>query len=182
MACCGETPTLETLAAVTIVRHYFPDIRIRVINIVDLMRLQADTQHPHGLSDQDYNALFTLNKPILFAFHGYPYLVHQLTYRRKNKNLHVRGYIEEGTIPNTFDMRVLNNWIASIWFQDVIKFILPEKLGNRGYLLLQEMRDKLVEHKQYIAMVRSDLPEIRNWKWNAETATIKFSYFEKLVL
>ena len=165
MACCGETPTLETLAAVTIVRHYFPDIRIRVINIVDLMRLQADTQHPHGLSDQDYNALFTLNKPILFAFHGYPYLVHQLTYRRKNKNLHVRGYIEEGTITTPFDMRVLNNLDRFHLVQDVIKF-LPEKLGNRGSFLLQEMRDKLVEHKQYIAMYGQDLPEIRNWKWN----------------
>lgn len=165
MACCGETPTLETLAAVTILRHYFPDIKIRVINVVDLMRLQADTQHPHGLSDQDYNALFTLNKPILFAFHGYPYLVHQLTYRRKNKNIHVRGYIEEGTITTPFDMRVLNNLDRFHLVQDVINY-LPEKLGYRGSFLLQEMRDKLVEHKQYIAMYGQDLPEIRDWKWN----------------
>ena len=165
LACCGETPTLETLATVTILRHYFPDLKIRVVNVVDLMRLQSDSQHPHGLSDQNYNLLFTEDKPILFAFHGYPSLIHELTYRRKNKNLHVRGYIEEGTITTPFDMRVLNNLDRFHLTMDVIH-LLPEKLGTRGAFLVQQLQDKLVEHKQYIAEYGEDLPEIRDWKWN----------------
>ena len=165
LACCGDTPTLETLATVTILRHYFPDLKIRVVNVVDLMRLQSNTQHPHGLTDQKYDLLFTQDKPILFAFHGYPSLIHELTYRRKNKNLHVRGYIEEGTITTPFDMRVLNNLDRFHLTMDVIQ-LLPEKLGTRGAFLTQMLQDKLVEHKQYIAEHGLDLPEIRDWKWN----------------
>ena len=165
LACCGDTPTLETLATVTILRHYFPDLKIRVVNVVDLMRLQSNTQHPHGLTDQKYDLLFTQDKPVLFAFHGYPSLIHELTYRRKNKNLHVRGYIEEGTITTPFDMRVLNNLDRFHLTMDVIQ-LLPEKLGTRGAFLTQMLQDKLVEHKQYIAEHGLDLPEIRDWKWN----------------
>ena len=165
LGCCGETPTLEILAAVTMVRHYFPEIKMRVINVVDLMRLQADSQHPHGMPDLQYNALFTIDKPILFAFHGYPSLIHEFTYRRKNKNLHVRGYVEEGTITTPFDMRVQNGLDRFHLVQDIIH-LLPEKLGHRGAFLLQTMYDKLVEHKQYIAEYGLDMPEIRDWKWN----------------
>ena len=165
MACCGDTPTLETLAAVTILRDAFPELKIRVVNVVDLMRLQADTQHPHGLSDRDYDMLFTTDKPIIFAFHGYPSLIHEFTYRRKNKDLHVRGYIEEGTITTPFDMRVLNGLDR---FNLVLSALqhLPS-LGNRSAFLAQQMKDKLVEHKQYIAKYGVDLPEVSNWKWSA---------------
>jgi xylulose-5-phosphate/fructose-6-phosphate phosphoketolase len=163
MACCGETPTLETLAAVTILREKLPQVRIRVINVVDLMRLQPRSEHPHGLTDEDYDMLFTRDKPIVFAFHGYPTLVHELTYRRHNKNLHVRGYKEEGTITTPFDMRVQNDIDRFHLVMDVVKR-LPE-LGNRGAFLIQEMRDKLVEHKQYIHEYGVDLPEIREWQW-----------------
>ena len=163
MACCGDTPTLETLAAVTILRDAFPEVKIRVINVVDLMRLQADTQHPHGLSQQEYDMLFTRDKPIIFAYHGYPSLIHELTYKRYNKNIHVRGYIEEGTITTPFDMRVLNridrfNLVMSAVYN------LPQ-LGNRGAYLVQQMQDKLVEHRQYIAEYGVDLPEVTEWKW-----------------
>ncbi len=166
MACCGETPTLEALAAVTIMREAFPEVRMRVVNVIDLMRLQADSQHPHGLSQADYDLLFTKDKPILFAFHGYPSLIHRLTYRRNNKNLHVRGYIEEGTITTPFDMRVQNGLDRFSLVQSMVK-LLPEKLGNRGAFLVQEMKDKLVEHKEYIAEYGEDLPEIRHWKWSS---------------
>ena len=165
LACCGDTPTLETLATVTILRHHFPDLKVRVINVVDLMRLQSNTQHPHGLSDSQYDMLFTQDKPILFTFHGYPSLIHELTYRRKNKNLHVRGYIEEGTITPPFDMRVLNNLDRFHLTMDVIH-LLPEKLGTRGAFLIQQLQDKLVEHKEYITAHGQDMPEIRDWKWN----------------
>ena len=163
MACCGETPTLETLAAVTILRDAFPELKIRVVNVVDLMRLQDKSQHPHGLTQSEYNSLFTTDKPIIFAFHGYPSLIHELTYKRENKNIHVRGYMEEGTITTPFDMRVQNK-IDRFSLTEAALYHLPQ-LGNRGSHLMQKMRDKLVEHKQYIAEYGVDLPEIRNWKW-----------------
>jgi len=166
MACCGDTPTLETLAAVTILRRELPELRIRVVNVVDLMRLQADTQHPHGLSQREYDAIFTTDKPILFAFHGYPSLIHELTYRRQNKNLHVRGYTEEGTITTAFDMRVLNRIDRFSLVQSAV-YLLPQ-LGNRGAHLVQKMGDKLVEHRQYIRDNGVDLPEVVEWRWEEQ--------------
>lgn len=163
MACCGDSPTLETLAAVTILREYLPELKLRVVNVVDLMKLQPHTEHPHGLTDEDYDAIFTKDKPIIFAFHGYPTLVHELTYRRHNKLLHVRGYKEEGTITTPFDMRVQNDIDRFHLVQDVVKR-LPQ-LGNRGSFLIQKMHDKLVEHKQYITTYGQDLPEVREWRW-----------------
>jgi xylulose-5-phosphate/fructose-6-phosphate phosphoketolase len=164
MACCGDVPTLETLAAVSILREHLPDLKIRVVNVVDLMRLQPSTEHPHGLSDQDFDELFTQDRPIVFAFHGYPWLVHRLTYRRTNHdNLHVRGYKEEGTITTTFDMTVLNDLDRFHLVQDVI-FRLPQ-LGASGAGLKLLMQDKLIEHKKYIEKYGEDMPEILNWKW-----------------
>ncbi len=164
MACCGDVPTLETLAAVSILREYLPDLKIRVINVVDLMKLEPETEHPHGLSDQDFDALFTRDKPIVFAFHGYPWLVHRLTYRRTNhENMHVRGYKEEGTITTYFDMTVLNDLDRFHLVQDVINR-LP-KLGESGAALKKIVQDKLIEHKQYINKNGIDMPEILNWKW-----------------
>ncbi len=164
MACCGDTPTLETLAAVTILREAFPELKIRVVNVVDLMRLQSEEQHPHGLSQREYDAIFTTEKPILFAYHGYPSLIHELTYKRKNKNLHVRGYIEEGTITTPFDMRVLNGLDRFSLVQSAV-YNLPQ-LGNRGAYLIQQMKDKLCDHKRYIAEYGVDLPEVAEWKWS----------------
>ncbi len=164
LACCGDTPTLETLAAVTILRHYLPQLKIRVINVVDLMKLQPHTEHPHGLTDEDYDALFTTNTPIIFAFHGYPSLIHELTYRRHNKNIHVRGYKEEGTITTPFDMRVRNDIDRFHLVMDTVNR-LPQ-LGNSAAYLIQEMKDKLVEHRQYITTYGRDMPEVRDWQWN----------------
>ena len=165
MACCGDTPTLEVLAAVSLLREHLPDLKIRVINVVDLMRLQPCAEHPHGLSETDYNSLFTRDRPIIFNFHGYPSLVHGLTYRRTNRNLHVRGYKEEGTITTAFDMRVQNDIDRFHLVQDVVDK-LP-RLGSNGAYLKQAMRDKLIEHKHYIDEHGEDLPEIRDWKWGA---------------
>ncbi|MBO0930305.1 phosphoketolase family protein [Fibrella aquatilis] len=164
MACCGDVPTLETLAAVTILRQHLPELKIRVVNVVDLLKLEQHTEHPHGLTDADYDALFTQDKPVIFAFHGYPWLVHRLTYNRSNNvNMHVHGYREEGTITTAFDMTVLNEMDRFHLAMDVIDR-LPQ-LGNRGAYLKQSLKDKLVEHKHYITTHGEDMPEIRNWAW-----------------
>jgi xylulose-5-phosphate/fructose-6-phosphate phosphoketolase len=164
MACAGDTPTLETLAAVALLRENVPDLKIRVINVVDLMTLQPSSEHPHGLSDRDFDSLFTTNKPIVFAFHGYPWLIHRLTYRRTNHaNLHVRGYKEEGTTTTPFDMTVMNELDRYHLASDVIDRV--PRLKNMAALTKQRLRIKLIEHKQYITRVGEDMPEIRNWKW-----------------
>ena len=164
MACAGDVPTMETLAAVSILREHLPELKIRVVNIVDLMKLEPNTESPHGLSDSDYDSIFTADKHIIFAFHGYPWLIHRLTYKRTNRNLHVRGYKEEGTITTAFDMTVLNNIDR---FDLVIDTIdrLPQT-GTKGDYLKQEMEKKLIEHRQYINKNGVDMPEVRNWKWD----------------
>jgi xylulose-5-phosphate/fructose-6-phosphate phosphoketolase len=167
MACCGDVPTLETLAAVSILREHLPELKVRVINVVDLFKLQKSTEHTHGLSDKDYDALFTTNKPVVFAFHGYPWLVHRLTYNRANNvNMHVRGYKEEGTVTTSFDMTVLNEMDRFHLVMDVIDR-LPQT-GSKGAYLKQQLMDKLTEHKQYIGTYGKDMPEILNWKWDLD--------------
>src|SRR5438094_1475947 len=167
MACAGDIPTLETLAAVDLIRKHLPDLKVRVINVVDLMKLQPEAEHPHGLSDAEFDALFTAGRPVIFAYHGYPWLIHRLTYRRTNhKNLHVRGYKEEGTTSTPFDMVVMNDLDRFHLVADVIDRV--PALGPRAAYAKQIIRDKLIEHKQYIADNGQDLPEIRNWKWGAQ--------------
>jgi len=164
MVCCGDSPTLEILAAASILREHLPALKVRVVNIVDLMKLQPQSEHPHGLSDAAFDALFTTDKPIIFAFHGYPWLIHRLTYRRANHhNLHVRGYKEEGTVTTPFDMMVLNDIDRFHLVLDVINR-LPQ-IDDRGVTLKRLLEDKLIEHRQYINQHGQDLPEIRDWKW-----------------
>ena len=166
MACAGDVPTLETLGAVSILREHLPELKVRVVNVVDLMRLQPPSEHPHGLNDRDFDSLFTRNKPVIFAFHAYPWLIHRLTYRRHNHdNFHVRGYKEEGTITTPFDMTVLNDLDRYHLVMDVVDRLPPEKTGSQGEYLKQQLRDKLVQHRSYINEYGEDMPEIRNWKW-----------------
>jgi xylulose-5-phosphate/fructose-6-phosphate phosphoketolase len=164
MACCGDVPTLETLAAVSILREYLPSLKVRVINVVDLMRLQPPSEHPHGLRDTEFDALFTRDRPVIFAFHAYPALIHRLTYRRANhQNIHVRGYKEEGTITTAFDMTVLNDMDR---FHLVIAAIdQAQGLGDKGIGLRRWLESKLIEHKEYIYKHGQDMPEIRDWRW-----------------
>lgn len=164
MACAGDVPTLETIAAVDLLRQHFPDLKVRVVNVVDLMKLQPTSEHPHGLSDKDFDSLFTTDKPIIFAFHGYPWLIHRLTYRRTNhQNLHVRGFKEEGTTTTPFDMVVLNDLDRFHLVMDVIDRV-PE-LQGLGAHVKQMMRYRLIEHKEYILQHGDDIPEIKDWKW-----------------
>jgi xylulose-5-phosphate/fructose-6-phosphate phosphoketolase len=164
MACCGDVPTLETLAAVSIMRRELPELRIRVVNVVDLMKLQPQSEHPHGLSDRDFDSIFTQDKPVIFSFHAYPWLIHRLTYRRNNHaNLHVRGYKEEGTITTPFDMAVLNEADRFHLVMDAVNR-LPQT-GSRGDYLKQQLSDKLIEHRHYIDRYGEDMREIRDWSW-----------------
>lgn len=173
MACCGDVPTLETLAAVELMRKHVADLKIRVVNVVDLMKLQPPKEHPHGLSDHEFDALFTTDKPIIFAFHGYPWLIHRLTYRRNgHKNLHVRGYKEEGSTTTPFDMVVMNELDRFSLVNDVIDRV--PQLASRAAYAKQALRDKLIEHKQYVAKFGDDMPEIAGWRWGHEAPiTIK---------
>jgi xylulose-5-phosphate/fructose-6-phosphate phosphoketolase len=167
MACAGDVPTLETLAAVKLLRQHEPELKIRVVNVVDLMTLQPPSEHPHGISDRDFDALFTIDKPIIFAFHGYPWLIHRLTYRRNgHDNIHVRGYKEEGTTTTPFDMCVINDLDRFHLVGDVIDRV--PKLGERAAYAKQEIRDKLIDHREYIRKYGDDMPEIKNWTWSGE--------------
>ncbi len=164
LACCGDVPTLETLAAVDLLRSLASDLKVRVVNVVDLMRLQPASEHPHGLSDEDFDALFTRDKPIIFAFHGYPWLIHRLTYRRTNHgNLHVRGYKEEGTTTTPFDMTVLNDLDRFHRVIDVAERV--PCLAARAAQFRHAMHEKLSEHHAYIRTHGDDMPEVKHWRW-----------------
>jgi xylulose-5-phosphate/fructose-6-phosphate phosphoketolase len=164
MACAGDVPTLETLAAVDILRRHLPDLKVRVVNVVDLMTLQPPEEHPHGLKDRDFDDIFTTDKPIIFAYHGYPWLIHRLSYRRTNhKNLHVRGYKEEGTTSTPFDMVVMNDLDRFHLVADVVERV--PRLRQRAAYVKQYVRDRLIEHKEYIRKFGEDMPEIRDWSW-----------------
>ena len=164
MACAGDIPTLETLAAVDLLRQHFPDIKVRVVNVVDLMTLQPTSEHPHGLPDREFDSIFTVNRPVIFAYHGYPWLIHRLTYRRANhNNFHVRGYKEEGTTTTPFDMTVLNDLDRFHLAGDAVDRV--PRLQRIGAHFMQHLRNKLVEHKEYIHVHGDDMPEIRDWKW-----------------
>jgi len=164
MACAGDVPTLETLAAVDLLRQHFSDIKIRVINVVDLMTLQPSSEHPHGLSDSDFDSMFGVDQPIIFAYHGYPWLIHRLTYRRNgHDNLHVRGYKEEGTTTTPFDMTVMNDLDRYHLAYDVVDRVV--KFQGVGDNFKQFLRNKLVEHKQYVHEFGDDMPEVKNWSW-----------------
>ncbi len=163
MACCGDVPTLETLAAVDFLRRHVPDLKIRVVNVVDLMTLQPASEHPHGLPDKEYDAIFTTDKPVIFAFHGYPWLIHRLVYRRTNQRVHVRGYKEEGTVTTPFDMCVMNDIDRFHLAIDVLDRV--ERLRSVTAYVRQTLRNKLVDHKQYIDQHGEDLPEVKDWVW-----------------
>jgi len=164
MACAGDVPIFETLAATDLLRQQFSDLKVRVVNVVDLMTLQPASEHPHGISDREFDTIFTTDKPIVFAYHGYPWLIHRLTYRRTNhKNLHVRGYKEEKTTTTPFDMVVRNDLDRFHLVQDVIDRV--PKLGYVAAYAKQALRDKLIEHHEYVTTYGIDMPEIRNWKW-----------------
>jgi len=166
MACAGDVPTIETLAAVDWLRHNIPDLKIRVVNVIDLMTLQPSTEHPHGISDKEYDTLFTRDKPIIFNFHGYPWLIHRLTYRRANQQLHVRGYKEEGTTTTPFDMCVLNDIDRFHLAMDVIDRV--PRLENVAAHLRQQLNDKLTDHWRYVREHGEDMPEVVEWRWRAE--------------
>lgn len=167
MACCGDVPTLETLAAVELIGTHFPELKVRVINVVDLMKLQSPSEHPHGLSDEDFDALFTTDKPVIFAYHGYPSLIHRLTYARTNHgNFHVHGYKEEGTITTPFNLVVMNELDRFHLVANVIDHV--PNIGPGAQQVKADFRDKLIEHKKYIEDYGQDMPEIRNWQWRAQ--------------
>ena len=171
MACAGDTPTVEVLAATKIMKEYIPELKIRVVNVIDLMKLQSDCDHPHGLSNDEYNKLFTKDKPIIFAFHGYPHLIHQLTYKRCNQNMHVHGYIEEGTITTPFDMRVLNKLDRYHLILDAMKYVKVNK--SKKQALINKCEETLKYHNEYIKENGVDIPEVVNFKWNREETKLK---------
>jgi len=164
MACAGDIPTLETLAATDLIRQYLPELKVRVVNVVDLMKLQPETEHPHGLSDAEFDALFTTSRPVVFAYHGYPWLIHRLTYRRRNHtNLHVRGYKEEGTTTTPFDMVMLNDLDRFHLVIDVIDRV--PGLGSKGGHVRQRMVDERLRHRAYTREHGEDMPDVVKWTW-----------------
>jgi xylulose-5-phosphate/fructose-6-phosphate phosphoketolase len=170
MACAGDVPTLETIAAVGLLRNHLPGLKIRVVNVVDIMTLQPKDEHPHGITDAEFDGLFTSDRPVIFAYHGYPYLIHRLTYKRKNhENMHVRGFIEEGTTTTPFDMTVLNRLDRFHLAMDVIERV--PGLGSKAAHVRQHLRDKLIEHRNYVDQHGEDMPEIQNWSWPYSTAS-----------